>query len=266
MKFRNTIQLFGIIAGLVLAATPLHAAVVADPAPNDIFLAFRASGGTGAATSYIINLGQYSQFRNQEAGTTVSLGSIGNVGLDLVATFGSNWNTRGDVSWGVFGVFNSVNSSVFASREQSTPGLSSVPWTALDADGRNTTASAITSVLEGTNGFKGRQSTLNSTVAVIQPNTGEASSYNKQVATGGTNDFGSFSEWSSIEGDFGGGAAGTALDLYRIAATGVTNPGFFTIDNSGLVSFTAIPEPSAALIGAAGLTLLITNRRRQTIG
>jgi hypothetical protein len=261
MKFSSNIHYLGsAVLAAVLTTASAGAAVVATPQNNDIFLGFRASGNLGATTSYLVNLGQYSQFRDLTPGASISLSSLGNIGADLVANFGANWNTRNDLFWGVFGVSNTANPTVYASRESS-----GADWPTLDQISRGVTASNIVSVLQGTNGYQGRESTANSAFAVIQPNSGNASSYNKQVATGGTNDFGSLSEWSSIEDDFGGGTAGTALELYRIGTLGVTNPGAFTISDTGLVGFTAaIPEPSSYLLGMTGSLLLLTNRRRRT--
>lgn len=261
MKFSSKIHYFGsAVAAAVLATASAQAAVVAVPQNNDIFLGFRASGDLGATTSYLVNLGQYSQFRDLSPGASISLSSLGDIGADLVANFGPNWNNRSDLFWGVFGVSNGANPVVYASRESSE-----ADWEALDLTSRGTTASNIVSVLQGTNGYQGRDSTANSPYAVVQLNSANASSYNKQVATAGTNDFGSLSGWSSIEGDFGGGTAGTSLDLYRIAGSGVTNPGAFSIDNSGNVNFTAaIPEPSVSVLGMTGALLFITSRRRKT--
>ena len=259
MKFSSNIHYLGsAVLAALLATASARAAVVVNPQNNDIFLGFRASDNVGSTTSYLINLGQYSLFRDTTPGASISLNGIGDIGADLTAIFGANWNTRGDVFWGIFGVSNTANPVLYASREDTE-----AAWPALDAFSRNTTASSIVSVLQGVNGYQGRDSTGNSTFAVTQTNTTNSSSYNKQVATPGTNDFGSLSEWTSIEGDFGGGTAGTTLDLYRISSTGVTTPGSFSINNAGLVSFTAaIPEPSSSLLGIAGALLLVTSRRR----
>ncbi len=43
--------------------------------------------------------------------------------------------------------------------------------------------------------------------------------------------------------NFGGGISGTALDLYRIAGSGVTRVGSFTISGTGIVQFTAPTTP-----------------------
>ena len=98
-------------------------------------------------------------------------------------------------------------------------------------------------MLESIGGYRGRDATANSTAATFQPNSADASSYFKQVATAGTTDFGSLSEWASIEDSFGGGAAATGMDLYRIAGSGVTRTGTFTISGAGVLTFSA---PAAA--------------------
>ena len=56
--------------------------------------------------------------------------------------------------------------------------------------------------------------------------------------TSGVSDFGSTSGWDSIEGDFGAGASGTVLDIFRIAKSGVTFFGTLTISSSGVITFT----------------------------
>lgn len=230
------------VFGSIFSLHSAYADIVPAPAPGEIYLAFRATGGIdglpGASQSYIVKLGRDNEdFRNAPASYTLT--NIGNIGADLTQVYGPNWSSRADLSWGIFGVRSGTTSIIYGSRERNPVTTNSSPWPVLDSTARDTTASQITSVLESLGGYRGRTATANSAVATFQPNTGEASSYNKQVATPGTNDFGSLSEWSSIEGNFGAGAAGTALDLYRIASsTGVTRVGSFTISSGGVVRFT----------------------------
>lgn len=276
MKFRKLIPLVGMtaLAMAALAMTPAFAATVANPINNDIFLAVRATGGVGGSSTLLVNLGQYSAFATQQATTdpytTVALGGIGDIGADLVATFGANWNTRGDVQWGIFGRSSSGLVITYGSRSQTPAETAGEPWPVQDQTARTGTSSAITSVLTSTGGYRNSTATLNSAFATVQANSGQASSYAFQVGTAGTTDFGSLSGWGSIEGNFGDGVSDTALDLFKYYATdgtgltdAVTSPGFFTISNSGGLSFTSVPEPSTALLGAAGVFMLLTNRRRQ---
>lgn len=221
---------------LIASASP-----VPDPLSGDLYLAFRASGGDGGADSYLIKLGASTTFRNAALGSSFTVTGLGDIAADLTTKYGATWNTRGDVLWGIFGVSAGANPSLYASRNRSPVTAIATAWPALDLTGRGTTSSQITSVLEGIGGYKGREATANSTVATFQPNALAASSYNYQVGSAGTTDFGSTSSWTSIEGDFGSGTSGTALDLFRIASTGVTRVGSFTVSNAGIVVFKAPP-------------------------
>ena len=230
-----------VLAGSVLGLLPATADLVPTAANGDIFLGFRAAGGQGGDSSYIVNLGPDTAFRNAAEGSTITLSAIGDIGSDLTATYGDDWKTRVDLHWGVFGVRNSASPGVYGSRERQPVGSATVPWAALDLAGRNSVASQVLSVLEGIGGYRGSTATGNSPVATLQSNFNGAASYNFQVATAGTTDFSSLSQWSSIEGDFGDGVAATALDLYRITSSSTTpvqNLGYFTISSGGLVTFT----------------------------
>lgn len=225
------------VAGLLLVR-PAEAALVPNPQSGDIFLAFRASNGQGDSTAYLVNLGPDTLFRNAVSGSSFDVTGLGNLGADLAGIYGGNWHTRPDLHWAIFGVRNTASSTVYASRARPAGGGVSVSWPALDLNGRNGTATQITSVVEGTYGYKGRTATANSTVATTQPNASTASSYNYQVTSGAT-DFGSLSQWSTIEGNFAAGSTGTALDLYRIAGTTSTRLGVFSLSTAGAVHFTA---------------------------
>lgn len=252
------------LAGTFVGITHASSAIVAAPASGDVFLAFRASGGTGASTSYIINLGQGSQFSSAAPDSTISLNTIGDIGADLVATYGAGWNTRSDLLWGVFGTTDSVNPTVYASKERVDNEVQTTSWNQLTQGARSAVKTEILSVTSGINGYQGSDASANSTVGVLQANTGQASSYFFQVTNGGS-DFGSQSQWSSIEGDFGDGTSGTTLDLYRLrsASPTVGYLGSFSIDNGGNLSFAAVPEPSLTLLGAVGTVLFLTGRRRR---
>lgn len=235
LHFPASRKLLSAVAGSILSVTSAFAATVPVPQSGEIYLAFRATGEPGGTQSYIVKLGLDNTFRLATSSFTVS--GLGDIGADLTSVYGAGWSSRSDLTWGIFGVRTGTNPIVYGSRERSPVTSDSAAWPVLDNTGRNTTAGQITSVLESIGGYRGREATSNSAVATIQPNSADASSYNKQVATSGTNDFGSLSEWTSIEGDFANGPGGTALDLYRIAGSGVTRVGNFTISAAGIVQF-----------------------------
>lgn len=231
------------VVAALLSSLFARAATVPDPVSGDLYLAFRASGGDGASDSYIVKLGQDTPFRTASAGSSFAVSGLGAINLDLESKYGTSWHTRSDLHWAVFGVRPSASPILYASRARIPVGTNATPWSALEQLSRSGTASQITSVLESIGGYKGLQATENSSVSAFQVNVTQNSSYNFQVATPGTDDFGSLSTWSTIEGNFGAGASGTALDLFRIAGSGVTRVGKFSISSAGTVTFTA---PAAA--------------------
>lgn len=235
LHFPTSRKLLTAVVGSIISLQSAFAATVPAPQNGEVYLAFRASGGLGASSSYIVKLGQDTLFT--QAQNSFTLTTLGNVGADLTQVYGPDWSTRADLSWGIFGVIIAPNSILYGSRERNPVTANSPAWPTLDSTSRNTTQSQITSVIDSIGGYRGRPATANSAVATIQPNSGDASSYYKQVATGGTNDFGSLSEWTSIEGSFDNGPEGTALDLYRLGSA-VVRVGSFTISSTGSVQFT----------------------------
>lgn len=269
---KKTIRHFRIaavaLASLAAGAATGWSAVVPNPQQGDIFIGFRASGGDGGSTSYLINLGSSLQFRNAAPGTSFSLNSIGNIFNDLVAIYGDDWSTRADLSWGVFGHTTSASSTLYASRSRVDINTPAAAWTSLTSTALNSVDSQIGAVIDNINGYRGRDATANSPVATIQPNFAGSASYNQQVATPGTTDFGSLSQWTSIEGTFANGASGTVLDFFRLSTGGVSNLGAFSINNNGVITFTAsaVPEPStyALILAATGIAVLSVRMRKRS--
>ncbi len=266
-----------------IATMAANAAVV--PAPNysqqDLFLTVRANGGQGDTTSYLVNLGSYYQFSpasqvptslqstfsGATPGSTFQL-DVGNIGSDLTRLYGANWLDRTDLVWGVVGTNNSASASILLSQER----VGGNPTTAFAASStqvnRNLFAGNINSVLYGTNGYNGRESTLGvygagtgSARATEQADpAADAQGKDAYINHQASISFGGSLGTVDYEAAFGDH---TSLDLWRYSsATGVTNAGYFSFDQAGNLSFTAVPEPSALLITIGGSLALIARRRR----
>lgn len=250
MKLPSTLikHAIAFVSPLIFASAFSSAAQVDAPANGDIFAGFRASTGTGANYSYLINLGSYASFAAVAPGTSID---VINVGADLSADsapggFGTSWNSRNNLFWGVFGTDSRDAISVYGSRPRSNVSTPSAMRTALNSTQRTNTASAMGSVIAGgTGAFNVSEATANSTKATYQFNDSIASSYNFQVS--GNNDFGTLNAWSTTETNFNGGVASKALDLYAFPDNStVIRVGYFTINSVGLIRFTregAGPSP-----------------------
>lgn len=246
--------------------------------PDDLILAFRTTGAsTPAASDYLVNLGPASYFTGSAAGSHISLNlalDLGNIQADLVGLFGANWFNRADLFWSISGTSGSTASggdplrTLYASREEDTVGLQSTPWTRANTSAQAAPTNKLASLGAAFAADAGipNLSTANSDVAIIQA-ISAANSY--ASFQGGGSSFSYFSP--TIEGDFGSGADGTALDVYRLApavgaaiGTGGDFVGSFNIDSSAQLTFNAavVPEPGSAAFVAISAGLLGIIRRR----
>lgn len=243
---RTLLRLLGALA--LAGVSAASGATVTPPANGDIFLGVRASGGQGSGVSLLINLGDDASFKNATAGGTLSLGSLG---AELVAAFGSNWATRSDLAWGIFGARNQANPVVYGSRPQSPVGFPASAYAAQDLTQRTSTKNQIISVVDA---YSLLEPFSGNALAALQTNALNSGSYNFQVGAGGTTDFGSLSQWTTIEGDFGAGPGGTVLDFFQHGGTptvpATERLGSFEITSAGALSFTrSLPA------GVAGIRL-----------
>lgn len=253
---------------------------------GDLLVGFRASGGTGSSTTFVYNIGSSTGFRDNP-----NQGSLANVGAQLAATYGSDWYTRSDVSWGVIGVQSNANpqfdtsvvngdpvSTIYASRAATDFGTSTA-WGTGTAFSRAQVVSAATQVVSFAH--SGSQVFGTFSFQTAAANTGGLGAF---VDTSAQNDWANFTAPSADFGLFTGGIEGTFntgeefayLDVYRILSTttganptGVRGLGSYEttifIDSTGQIfaGTSAIPEPSAfgAIAGAAAIGLACFRRR-----
>lgn len=282
MKRTSVIQLLS--AALLACGTisgTHHAAAAVTYTAGDLLLGFQASGGTGATSTYVYNLGAATDYRD---GTTTGL--ISNLSTDLTAVFGDNWFSRDDLYWGIAGVRDAngggaiglvdgdPRAAIYISRSAAAPG-SSTAWV-LPADGgdpnrSNATINVAGSIASFQTSFAGSLETANSgglgTIQNINTTTNDWSEFNPigDAAFGGVLTGG-------VQGALGGTEA--YLDLYRLL--GRANDGAtpnsaageghyittFSIDAAGNVSAFVVPEPAGALLLGLGAATLLRRRRQ----
>ncbi|MBL9145890.1 MAG: hypothetical protein JNM99_19580 [Verrucomicrobiaceae bacterium] len=253
------------------AALVSPAANAATSANGDLFLGFRATGGTGATKTYMVNLGQASQFTNATGPLTLSLGTVG---ADLGTLFGSSsavtpWYSRSDLFWGIAGTtgsFDPVGSdpakTLYATRKQLTPGTQSVPWVRKSDTTQGTTTTKMVSMMTAFNGSPAATATN-----AVSQNTTDANSWASFQPGGTTANSGpapgvSFAAFNpSVEGTFGAGTAGSILDLYRMApGSGPTIDtagdyiGRFILNDSAALTFIPVASFGASTVQLASAT------------
>lgn len=277
MKNKNILKTTILAAvGVALSATSAQAAPLTYNL-GDLLLGFR-QGSAGATTDYVINIGQYSSYIGAPTGPLPL--AIGSIGTDLTALYGASWTTRSDLFWGVVGYENTTKTNTLYASKAESP-IGTIPGTP-KAPGSNSAQAGAANAFQSVGGAYALNDSLTgsggaaSNSAGLRQLTSDANSWASQL--GGTQSFtgNSFSYFpTGIEGNFGAGTAGTALDLYQIIRTGTgpataaNNLGYFQISNSGVVSFgtpspSPVPEPTGIAVGIlAGLTGLMTRRRQR---
>ncbi len=247
-------------------------------ATNDLLLGFYDSNNAGAG-SLVVNIGSAATYRDY-TGDNFAL-SIGDLGADLAAVFGSGWKTDATIKWGVFGDTRNVavgsdgTNTLYATREQTIVGTQATPW----KRGASGTQSQVTTRIESvgqlfnrnpddfTTGFGPAASTTN---AMLQPSSVANDFAEFQTNNGNI----SFAYFNIALGDFGDGTSNSRIDLFRMATGSSTldgtYEGTFVLNDSGTVffgstpNFTPVPEPS--VYGAAtvlALAAFVIARRRR---
>jgi hypothetical protein len=216
---------------------------------GDLFLGFRATGGTGATQDYLVNIGQPAQFVNASPGSSF-LVNTGNLSSDLAVVFGSAWYTRIDSGTGTNAVLWSIVGGRLVAGGGDTANVlyatnpNPTPWPRLS----NATQAGTTSLTDalGTT-YDGNPSTVNNSKAIVQ----SASSGNSYASfqPGGVNSGGiSFQQWNpTIEG-----IPNATLTFCRIVpgSGNSTILGTFTLANTGSITFTAagsMPTPTSVV-------------------
>lgn len=257
MKFNINTAALVCSLGLVASAASHGATYVA----GDLLMGIRATGGQGLGTTYVVNIGQASNYRDIVTYGTVPI--AGDFTTDLSNIYGSNWSSRTDLVWGIAGTpSNSATvgideaATMYASKAQTTPGVPGAAWT---IGGLSTRTSVSTTMTGMQSGFAAYTASSNSSAGTIQLD-GDANDWRSFMATGGdasrtsgNKDFGGFAD---IEGNMT-----QQLSLFRLDGPNNTGTfeGTFSISQSGL---TFVPEPTSAVLTVFGAAALVLRRRR----
>ncbi len=254
---------FKTLALLALAGMAFNASAATTVYKDgDILLGFHASGGIGASSELVVNLGNNNNYVGQSSGFVLS--ALGSIGTDLTNTYGASWNTRADLSWGIVGVDDSVT-DIFGSRAETTYGTKATAW---PNKTYGTSAGAVGKAQNAGLGYDSKTSGTNAS-ALVEANT-DINHWTSVAPTLG----GFFNP--GVDGTFSGGVAANALDLFRADGSGPSLPssstyqGTFTISSAGQLSFgiapptvAAVPEPSRAALLFIGFASAVLRRRRK---
>jgi hypothetical protein len=215
---------------------------------GNIFLGFRASGGTGVGNSFLLNLGNYGTFPILNAGAAPV--DLFDVGSELTTVFGADWKTRSQVTWGIFGmdpsrlpVYSSTADNRAAAPATKSSGQLGGAASAYAGMGANYNTSILNGAsIEGSTGVLGDGVVTGTGASTWWKNINDAA------------DFGIYN--TSLEASVAGD-----LEFYSTSASKATRLTQFTISSGGMIS--VVPEPSTyALFGFGALLLIVAYRRK----
>lgn len=278
-SYQRTFRNFAAAAALLITARASAISV----STGDLILGFRASGGVGQGVNLEVNLGPASGFY---APGSPAFAVTGLSAADLSFTYGADWATRTDLSWGIVGTTGSSSvgiapaRTIWASAAELTPGTPSDPWTRSSTAGLQNASNAIATMYNGAAGALGAgAATPNSATASYIDSTLPGSWTVQDDLVDGTS-FRRFNPTVTGSMDFPATPAlydavnGYAvLDLWEIRPGTSGDPGtlvgaFGLAPNGNLVFsvnpgvFAAVPEPSVTGACFAAAMMLLGSRRR----
>ena len=261
----------GSVVALCLAGNASAAWTFTD---GDMMLGFRASAGQGFQQDLMFNLGSSVGIRDG-----VITGLRGNINDDLVATYGSNWFSRTDLTFGAIANRSTVTPTTaagFTVGEQDPTRIAYITRTAT-TPGQAADHSSITgqNMAAGLAGVTSLETYLAGTASetaygdgailfdrATNPTQWNQISWSTRVPVTGN----SFSNFQNISTAFGAGGVVRYADIQRLggSATGIaysnTTVSTLAIGSNG--SITLIPEPSSLALTGLGALALVLRRRR----
>lgn len=276
------------IAGAASLASPAMGAVSLES--GSLAVAFyQVIGGVVQNNTYTFDLGQASLYR-QNTGYNVSVSTVNNgltssnIGADLTTAFGSNWANDGTVRWMVVGNVGQTDPTIggdpartsYLSRAASSlvDGQVTTTIPTLSPTNRGILSNNIEPFFDS---ISGASQTVGANPAGAFINKNTVNTVEDYLPPTTTTYFGvGINPYQTLGAGTIGGYEG-ALDIYRILGdtagadltAGYSNSdavagagqfiGTLVLSSDGNLSI--IPEPSAALLGLAGLALCFRRRR-----
>jgi len=249
MKLKN------ILMTAVVALTTVASVNAATTSYNDgdLMLGIRKAG---TSVDYLVDLGQASSF---DFSHTINF-AVSGIAADLSATYGSDWHSQSAITYSVFGTLSNNNDT----GEQFMVYTTNPNATSFNSQNHQGTISGYMSNVGGL--YDGQISTANDSVGIWQTTGGTLAVYANYQPGGSLASGKSFATWTSNEA-----AVNSALNFdvlsegWTGSGTGTAEPGTFSLDASGDLSYTvqAVPEPSTyAMVGLGALGMLVMLRRR----
>jgi len=287
MKINNLITSAFVAAAVSAAAVSTASAQNVDfDRFEDLTIFFQ---DTALTQTLIITLDRTNASFRDATGSSLNFLNIGGL---LNTTFGATWFDQTTLRAGLAGVannnpfsfdtiFGDTNQTIYTSRRRNTTGANTFVVgasnsTAISLTGaaRNTVANNINSMFQN---FEQLQTSGTSRTETFPSSPVDNFNVGTTSFTNILNPGVQFSFASGNWGTYGTVVSEAVLDLYRIDnlnpgggegspnnSTG-TYEGSITLDQSGNVSFIAVPEPTTfALIGLAGAAFFTGARRRKT--
>ena len=291
---RKKLSLYALVTlGALALSTGTNAATYTA---GDMILGFGVSGGVGATSNILVDIGSSITFRDLNGASSLNIVTIGTY---LDQTFGTTagngvaWNERTDLYWGVVACRSNVLGAVVSGDPTRTV-YASAARTGLGTLGSANSSDPSNGAMSGSdvsgaaNAIVALAGTTFASATAAGGSGGKVAIINTSVVTSNnwTTDNASSPYFNNIPGSVqqaftagtigsygAAGAVDGAIDLYRILQTttgaspsGTVGTGTFlttlTIDSSGNVS--AVPEPSTyALLGLGAVVGFIAIRRKR---
>lgn len=270
------------LASLVLLTAAAQAVTVTF---GDLVLGVRANSGQGSGVDLEVNIGPAANYYGAAPNSSFLVPGLS--ALDLTTIYGSTWNTRSDLLWGVAGTTGAAAVGIapartlWASRAEPAPGTISSPWPralAVSLQNSSNTIGAIYTDAPGS--LNNGSATANSPSALVIDDTLAGSWTVQDDLTPGVSFryfnptvTGSMDQIPNTPAVYNGTTGFAALDLWEVRPGSSGAPGTllgaFGLNSNGLLVFSTdpsvfgpVPEPSTSLTGLAAALAFLLRRRR----